>query len=83
MASEIDTLVDTLRSFLKESVQRHRFYEDTPHTSSHAPSNLSVANRHAIGAISSALVQALAEQRIQREQGAEGTGAQLKVVSSQ
>lgn len=81
MAQDLNQLIDTLKTMLKESVIRHKFYEDIPHTSAHEPANLAVLNRQAIGTLSLALVEALAEQRTRGEAEAEQAPA-LKVVAT-
>ena len=80
MTTDLNTVVDILHSTLKEAVRRHTTYEDIHHTSAHVPVNLAVENRKAIGTLSLALVQALAEQRQRGEEPANTTT--LKVVNS-
>lgn len=81
MTHDLNGLVETIRAVLKEAVARHKFYEDIAQTTSHEPANLAVLNRQAIGALSAALVQALAEQRVRGEDEKSETPA-LKVVGT-
>lgn len=81
MSYDINAIVDVLKTTLKESVIRHKFYEDIPQTTAHEPANLAVLNRQAIGTISMALVQAMAEQRAQNDAQGEAAPA-LKVVGT-
>lgn len=81
MAHTIDSIIAILQQNLKDAAQRQKYYEDITQANSNNPSNLAIANRHAIGALAGALVQALAEQRLS------GTDTQneftaLKVVNS-
>lgn len=81
MSHDLDTVIDTIKATLKESVLRHKTYEDIVQTTAHEPMNLAVANRQAIGTLSLALVQALAEQRARGESDRTGTPT-LKVVGT-
>lgn len=81
MTTDLNTLIDTIRGSLRECIMRHKSYEDIPQTTAHEPMNLAVANRQAIGTLSLALVQALAEQRI-RGESAKDEAPALKVVST-
>ncbi len=81
MSTDLNTLIDTIRGSLRECILRHKTYEDIPQTTAHEPMNLAVANRQAIGTLSLALVQALAEQRARGESGKDEAPA-LKVVAT-
>lgn len=81
MSHDLDTVIDTIKATLKESVLRHKTYEDIVQTTAHEPMNLAVANRQAIGTLSLALVQALAEQRARGEADKADTPT-LKVVGT-
>ena len=81
MSLDLDTVIDTIKATLKESVLRHKTYEDIVQTTAHEPMNVAVATRQAIGTLSLALVQALAEQRVRGELDKADTPT-LKVVGT-
>lgn len=84
MTNDLDSIISLLRQNLKDAAQRQKYYEDITASNSNNPANLAIANRHAIGALAQALVQALAEQRLSGggHDVEDAAVATLKVVSA-